>query len=347
MLDRITEEVDKQCPMRSFHIQNYKPSWITDELIKQGKDRDYFYKKAKRTKDEDDWNIAKHLRDLTNRHFRQAKAEYIKSQLESNSDNSSKFWKPSNQSSLQKKEPKRRNITLKNEDGTQINNTNIANFVNNFFINVGKIKTKRSNNNINGNEQSSDGSANMDNISVPSAGNTKLDERIDLQTPPASDQIPSNFENKTTGRQLDYAELGNAELDHELNTAIIQHISKESVIELLRKVNVSKSSGMTNLSARLVEDALIALSKEFTFLLNRSLELGQFPDAWKMETVTPIPKSGDLAQISNYRPISLLPLPGKKLFTNSSWTLLKLMTYYQTPSTDLEKSARQFKQFIT
>ena len=38
MLDRITEEVDKQCPMRSFHIQNYKPSWITDELIEQGKE---------------------------------------------------------------------------------------------------------------------------------------------------------------------------------------------------------------------------------------------------------------------------------------------------------------------
>ena len=312
MLDRITEEVDKQCPMRSFHIQNYKPSWITDELIEQGKDRDYFYKKAKRTKDEDDWNIAKHLRNLTNRNFRQAKAEYIKSQLESNSDNSSKFWRTIKSIFPSKKGAQTcRNITLKNEDGTQINDTNIANFVNNFFINVGKIKTKRSNNNINGNEQSSDGSANMENISVPSAGNTKLDKRIDLQTPPASDQIPSNFENKTTEGQLDYAELGNAELDHELNTAIIQHISEESVIELLRKVNVSKSSGMTNLSARLVKDALVALSKEFTFLLNRSLELGQFPDAWKMATVTPIPKSGDLTQISNYRPISLLPLPGK------------------------------------
>ena len=33
----------------------------------------------------------------------------------------------------------------------------------------------------------------------------------------------------------------------------------------------------------------------------------------KMATVTPVPKSGDLSQVSNFRPISLLPLPGKSV----------------------------------
>ena len=36
-----------------------------------------------------------------------------------------------------------------------------------------------------------------------------------------------------------------------------------------------------------------------------------FPDEWKHTNVVPLPKDGDLTKCTNYRPISLLPLPGK------------------------------------
>ena len=38
-----------------------------------------------------------------------------------------------------------------------------------------------------------------------------------------------------------------------------------------------------------------------------------FPSEWKLATVVPLPKDGDLSQCTNYRPISLLPMPGKIL----------------------------------
>ena len=48
-------------------------------------------------------------------------------------------------------------------------------------------------------------------------------------------------------------------------------------------------------------------------MFNLSIRTSCFPSAWKSASVIPIPKSGNLTKVQNYRPISLLPLPGKIL----------------------------------
>ena len=56
---------------------------------------------------------------------------------------------------------------------------------------------------------------------------------------------------------------------------------------------------------RLVSINLIALYiKSLTFLINRSINQGIFPNELKPAKVIPIYKSDDKADISNYRPIS-------------------------------------------
>ena len=69
--------LDQLCPVRSLHITNYRPDWMTKELIEQIKERDYFDKKAKKSGDADSWNIAKYLRNVTNHNIRQ-KRFYIR-----------------------------------------------------------------------------------------------------------------------------------------------------------------------------------------------------------------------------------------------------------------------------
>lgn len=56
-----------------------------------------------------------------------------------------------------------------------------------------------------------------------------------------------------------------------------------------------------------------ALNIPLLILFNKSLQEGIFPDIWKISKVTPIFKSGDPIAITNYRPISGLPLIGKVL----------------------------------
>ena len=48
-------------------------------------------------------------------------------------------------------------------------------------------------------------------------------------------------------------------------------------------------------------------------IFNLSFSQNKVPESWKISKVTPIPKSGNLKSVNNYRPISLLPLPCKLL----------------------------------
>ena len=53
------------------------------------------------------------------------------------------------------------------------------------------------------------------------------------------------------------------------------------------------------------------ISKCITLIINQSLHSGIFPDKLKIAKVTPIHKKGDSKLITNYRPISVLPVISK------------------------------------
>ena len=55
------------------------------------------------------------------------------------------------------------------------------------------------------------------------------------------------------------------------------------------------------------------ISKPLCHIFNLSLSTGIFPDKLKIARVTPVFKSGDKCELSNYRPISVLPCFSKIL----------------------------------
>ena len=58
-----------------------------------------------------------------------------------------------------------------------------------------------------------------------------------------------------------------------------------------------------------------------TNIINRSLITGVFPDSLKNSRITPIPKECDKCNLSNYRPISVLPI-FSKVFEKVAYTQL-------------------------
>ena len=164
LLANIELEADKQCPLRNFRINSLKPDYITNELIEQMKDRDYFYRKAKRTKHEDDWRIAQRLRNQTNSNIRAAKADYIIEKLNEHEGDSPKFWRTIKSVFPSKKGSKRQNIIKLKDRGIEIPHDDTADFINNYFLNIGKL-----------------------NIPIPPAPAPSLtndDDEEDLDTPP-------------------------------------------------------------------------------------------------------------------------------------------------------------------
>ena len=49
------------------------------------------------------------------------------------------------------------------------------------------------------------------------------------------------------------------------------------------------------------------LSKPIMDIINRSFDEGIFPDNWKKSLITPIPKKKGCTELTNFRPISVLP----------------------------------------
>ena len=90
-------------------------------------------------------------------------------------------------------------------------------------------------------------------------------------------------------------------------------IPMDIVSKLVKEIEISKSSGIPNLSSQLLKDAFSILIPELTHLFNESINTGIFPSTWATGYITPIPKEGDPMDPGNWRPITILPLPSKLL----------------------------------
>ena len=80
---------------------------------------------------------------------------------------------------------------------------------------------------------------------------------------------------------------------------------------LLKQIKVHKSSGLDNISSKVLKDSLITLASQTLYLINLSIRTNRFPNAWNRGTVVPLPKVNNPTKVGDLRPITLLPIPSK------------------------------------
>ena len=92
-----------------------------------------------------------------------------------------------------------------------------------------------------------------------------------------------------------------------------KEIKIKSVFKQVSNLKTNKSTGLDGISERLLKDAAAIIAPTLTDIFNQSLKSSVFLKIWKEGKVTPIYKSGDLSNMSNYRPITVLPILSKIL----------------------------------
>ena len=101
----------------------------------------------------------------------------------------------------------------------------------------------------------------------------------------------------------------------------------ETVILTIKGLKETNACGSDGISLRFIKDSLFIIAFYITIIVNTSIVTNIFPSSWKYPHVIPAFKGGDSDEITNYRPISLLPIISKIL---EKIVATQLTTYLET-----------------
>ena len=86
----------------------------------------------------------------------------------------------------------------------------------------------------------------------------------------------------------------------------LKNITMHEIGKIINSLKSKDPSGYDGISSRILKISAPYVLSSLTFIFNKSLLTGIFPERLKFSEVKPIHKKGDSTDISNYRPISLL-----------------------------------------
>ena len=92
-----------------------------------------------------------------------------------------------------------------------------------------------------------------------------------------------------------------------------QPLSINELKDAFFSLKIHKSPGHDGVSFNVIKKCFGELCEPLKYLFNLSIVKGIFPDDLKFEKVTPIYKADNSSNVSNYRPISVLPCFSKML----------------------------------
>ena len=94
------------------------------------------------------------------------------------------------------------------------------------------------------------------------------------------------------------------------NSIFLNSVSSDEIIRIISKLK-NKAAGPDQIPAYILKLTKYIISPVLASLFNDCFKCGTFPDIFKEAKIIPLFKGGDASEVTNYRPISLLPYFGK------------------------------------
>jgi hypothetical protein len=85
-------------------------------------------------------------------------------------------------------------------------------------------------------------------------------------------------------------------------------ITEGEIVTVVSRIKGKASAGADENPDFIVKECIEFLKKPLNFIFNKSINQGVFPDLLKIAKIRPVYKKGNRQELSNYRPISVLPI---------------------------------------
>ena len=119
-----------------------------------------------------------------------------------------------------------------------------------------------------------------------------------------AEKLSAKIENKNSKFQ-DYLKNPNKSSFHLKETA------PDEFVKLIKNLDSKKSGDIYNITPDIVKLSNQSVAQCLSIIFNRCIREGHFPDALKTAKIIPLHKGDSVLTVSNYRPISLLPIFSK------------------------------------
>ena len=151
------------------------------------------------------------------------------------------------------------------------------------------------------------------------------------------------FQKSQEGRQGSFSQTPIRNIRPHIAKFRPQPVDIHTVILVFKDLNDTNAYGSDGIPLSYLRDALPVLIFYIFIIINTSIVTGIFPKSWKHPYVIPFFKSGDADNVSNYRPISLLPILSKvleKIVAN------QLMSFLESNKL-LAKNQHGFRKYLS
>ena len=100
-------------------------------------------------------------------------------------------------------------------------------------------------------------------------------------------------------------------IERSCDSIYLRHTTVEEIKKLIRLLKCNKAPGVDGISNYIIKSSTITVSPILMKLFNSCMDIGIFPDKFKIACIVPLFKNGEKSDPTNYRPISLLPIFAK------------------------------------
>ena len=129
-----------------------------------------------------------------------------------------------------------------------------------------------------------------------------VDEIMDLSPKEQANRIADNFAKVSN----EYSQLKTSDIDlsKAANLKPTPILEEYQVYEFLKRIKTNTSTVKNDIPAKLIKEFACELAKPLTDIINTMVRLGQFPDIWKLEMVSPVPKVFPTLTMNDLRKIA-------------------------------------------